>query len=289
MQSISHKRVFTFLALSALILGVGLLIGVARRAPRYPGMAIRAFALRSVHAGSIPAFTVEMVETLTTGPGGSVKRNAEVTGKLIFARRSDGATVEQFVHTGMLLPSGKITPVYDESTVRDPGSQTILEKHNFLNTTSTYKYSADEFRKKNPDPPTPESNCLLRADGTPDWVGSAKYVGTEQILGYTAAVIELAESNSKYWIAPALGCRLLGSEHTFLNKKNEITSINRQMASRITLGEPSPSLFAAVGDEVKPSEVYARKVAAWGLDPSYIKQWEARSATQDAAYALHRK
>jgi hypothetical protein len=233
----------------------------------------------------LPAYTVEMVETQQAEGAAPAPDEPPPTGRLIFARRSDGATVSHYFHAAARTP-GRAAPEFDEGTVVDPSCSCTRAKANSLRATTTYKLADEELRRRLADPATPESNCLLTPAGAPAWPADVKPSGVEKVLGFDTVVFVDARNQARYWRAPALGCQIVQSDHAFPGPGGAQTGVTRHRASRITVGAPDAGLFAPVGEELKPSDVYRRRLLALGMDvEAQMQRYADRLAEKDRRYA----
>jgi hypothetical protein len=233
----------------------------------------------------LPAYTVEMVETQQAEGTAPAPEEPPPTGRLIFARRSDCAMVSHYFHAASRTPGGDAAPEFDEGTVVDPSCSCTRAKANSLRATTTYKLADEELRRRLSNPATPESNCLQTPAGAPAWSADVKPSGAEKVLGFNTVVFVDARNRAGYWRAPALGCQIVQSDHAFTGPAGAQAGVTRHRASRITAGAPDASLFAPVGDELKPSDVYRRRLVALGMDvEAQMQRYADRLAEKDRRY-----
>ncbi len=278
------------LALSAVFtLGFG-----SRRAAILGGSisnAIRVSVQSHVQAATpIQPHTITMVQYLTSGSGNTTtyRHARRLEGRSIDALDSDGSRVHYVTIYQRTDDAGHQYPAFDEGTVFDVKHQKRVIVQKFLNSRTTYPLSSTDIQNRPKGMPTAASDCLLTADGQQAFSKRA-FLGRDKVLGYDTVII--GNAGTRDWRAPALGCDLVRTEHTFYDRvTGQILSFNEQYAESILVGPVDQSLFDPAGVELKPSDSYKRKLALWdgkyGIDAAKrLQQESAKLFKQDTDYA----
>lgn len=227
------------------------------------------------------AYTVELVETLTTtGYLGGPARDHEIVSRQIHAQRP-GVVLDHYFHLGMPSQDGGRTHMMDDGTLIDQNGTHMLAR--YLKSVTTINHSQRSFSW-----PTPASDCTLNGSGRRAFPPGAVLSGTDTVLGYRA-VIQTLPGGAKKWLAPDVGCALVGAETTFRKDPSGATETSRLTAVRISVGEPDEALFSLAGlDELSPRQAYERKMTYLGFNDvekeAHRKSNEANLSRQEAKY-----
>jgi hypothetical protein len=269
----------------ALLVSAGFLNGFRKATRLSAFQAMRAYIDVKVHAQSpANAYTVVMTEYLTSGPASplSTPRRHEAVGRHVVALRADGSTSDIFSNFGHDDGTGKKVQAWDERSVIDISARRGMFVQQYLNAMSSHPLSDVEVQRALARGLDPEADCLVTRSTRAAILGDAQLLGRETILGYSTVVVGTAIR--KNWMAPALRCAIVKSEYLFLNSSGVLVSKEEQIPDSIVEGNPDPLLFAASGDELKPSDIYRRKMQLWGLEERYWNNSLATLQAQDAGY-----
>ena len=236
------------------------------------------------HAQSItppPPYTIELAEVVTSRGYMGKWQDQASTGRLVLARRSDGSTLKHYFHAG----TDKDHPAFDDGDMVDVPGNASRHLARFLGTVTTLPANGTGWVTAHTQWMTAESGCLLLSGGTTAFGGDVRTVGRDTILGFRTVILEI--NGRKSWRALDLGCAPLKTEIHLVDDSGR-TVDNVQTATRVTVGEPDPSLFDVSGEELAPSAVYERKMSYYGFDEATkAKNRKSQAnllAHQDEAY-----